>query len=314
MKHIDPKSVAHQKPDNLRTSAPAAAKARTKLVHLVHAALRNGNANLATSLHLLGRRNRRPASVAPLPKIGHRVQDMLAYAMLTMGLSVILLDVGSYNWINGLPGSYYVFFWTFTDLGQAHWWLVPSGLIGLFVLTLDWSRLTRRLTEALHLLFLQVAYIFLVVAVSGIISVVLKWSLGRARPKLSPTSGPTHFDLFAFDSDFTSFPSGHATTVGAIAVALALLIPSWARMIFVLAFWLSASRIMVSAHYPSDVIGGTLLGAAISWYAARYLAGRRLLFSCDQNDRIRQRYSTARYFRHALADLRAMWSKRHLDT
>jgi undecaprenyl-diphosphatase len=62
---------------------------------------------------------------------------------------------------------------------------------------------------------------------------------------------------------FPSFPSGHAAIVSAYAM-FATLVPRRARVLA----WLAAlatvcSRVYLGHHYPSDIVGGALLGLAI---------------------------------------------------
>jgi undecaprenyl-diphosphatase len=76
-----------------------------------------------------------------------------------------------------------------------------------------------------------------------------------------------------------SYPRGHATSVTAIVVALALRAPPpWRRAaagFAVAAILLTGlSRVMLGVHWPSDVLGGTMLGAAFALAIAG--AGRRV--------------------------------------
>jgi undecaprenyl-diphosphatase len=235
---------------------------------------------------LLQARNVRAKHIVdPLPP-GHRPQDIFAALLLTAGVAFVLFDVPSYPWVQSLPEDYRAFFASFTDLGKSNWILIPTGVFCLFMLMVDWSQLAYRIKMAATILWTYAAFIFFVVAASGLIVLALKWSLGRARPKLYETVGPTGIDFLAFSQSFTSFPSGHATTVGAFCTALALLFPKWLWLIAVAGFWVAISRTMVGSHYPSDVLAGLLLGITVTLYSARWMARRRIGFTLTERGAI----------------------------
>jgi len=66
-----------------------------------------------------------------------------------------------------------------------------------------------------------------------------------------------------------AFPSGHASSSFAAATALALCgsVKKWAAPAFVLALLISLTRLYVGVHYPTDVLGGLLLGLLCGYLA-----------------------------------------------
>lgn len=87
--------------------------------------------------------------------------------------------------------------------------------------------------------------------------ITLLWD--RPRPFVAHPQS-THL-LISHATD-ASFPSDHAT--GAFAIAVSLLLRSrtvgWIALAF--AFLVAFARVAVGVHYPSDVLGGALIGTA----------------------------------------------------
>ena len=70
-----------------------------------------------------------------------------------------------------------------------------------------------------------------------------------------------------------SFPSGHATFFFALATAVYLYNKQWGIGFFIVATLISVTRVIAGVHYPSDIIGGAIIGAFVA-YATVFVARR----------------------------------------
>jgi lipid A 4'-phosphatase len=152
-----------------------------------------------------------------------------------------------------------------TRLGVSTYYLIATAALALsFWLAgrLSQGRVATRLARAA----VVPLFLFLSIAVSGLITDLLKVVFGRARPKLLFTNETFGFDWWGTRADFWSFPSGHATTVVAIAAALYYLWPRYLPLYVSFAVLVSLSRAVIGAHYVSDVIAATFIATAATAY------------------------------------------------
>jgi undecaprenyl-diphosphatase len=113
------------------------------------------------------------------------------------------------------------------------------------------------------------------VAISSVAVQLVKHVACRGRPRLldgwgvdspDPTAGWSFFHWPCFlESRYHSFPSGHATTAFAVAAALTRAAPARRPLWLALAAIVGAARVLLNAHFLSDVIGGALVGWWTGW-------------------------------------------------
>lgn len=221
----------------------------------------------------------------------------LTAAALVLMLVVMPFDSAILSYVNAHADCKPIF-QLITEAGRSHWYLVPGGVVMIVGYAL--SRLgipaRARWPRPSHLAVMTWQFftlLFFSVASSGIVVNILKPIFARARPRewvRSDTDGFFHWPqiLAGKLSDYNSFPSGHAATALSAAVAIILCLPAryrWLQIPLLSAgILIAASRVMVSAHYTSDVVAGAIIGVWAAVLCKNYLERARWAAAISRPD------------------------------
>ena len=175
-----------------------------------------------------------------------------------------------------------------TDYGKSGWLLWPLGLMFLALAALP-APLNRVSQAVLAAMMVRIGFLFTAIALPGLFDAIFKRMIGRARPTVAlPHVDPFLFKPFIWRADYASLPSGHATTAFSVMVAVSCLWPRARTVALLYAVAIALSRIVVLGHFPSDVIGGAVVGTVGALLVRYYFALRRLGFSIAPDGTLHQ--------------------------
>lgn len=200
----------------------------------------------------------------------------------SIGVAIIalmyMLDATEIGW---MPPRGTAWLWPvriLTDLGKSAYVLwTLAALLFVIALLFPFARGTAR--PVLTGFGIRLLFFFFAVLLPVLAGEILKDMVGRGRPFVGGQANAFNFSHFAGTEAFASFPSGHATTAFALAFAVSAVWPQLRAAMLIYALLIGASRLVLLAHHPSDVVAGALLGVIGAMLVRYWFAARHLVFT-----------------------------------
>ncbi|MNK73832.1 PAP2 superfamily protein [compost metagenome] len=222
-------------------------------------------------------------SSAPAPDEFRNPYSATVWVLL--GCALALAAAASALWVD-LPLAIWIQQSVSAGVDQSFEWVGELGesgpyigvalafyVIGLVGLSRGWRNPMRMSYAAMargSLLMLST------MAVGGLVVLVLKRSVARARPELFFEQGIYGLgESFSRVQHFNSFPSSHTYAAFAVAVVLGILAPRGRWVFLLLAVLVAASRLVNLDHYLSDVMTAAGIAVLVGHVLAPRVLGRK---------------------------------------
>lgn len=209
---------------------------------------------------------------APGPSVQNQIRNPFSWTTwLLLAAALALLAGASARWVD-LPLAIWIKQSVSAGVNESFEWVGELGesgpyigvalafyVVGLIGLARGWRNPLRMSYSSMargSMLMLST------MAVGGVVVLLLKRSVARARPELFFEKGIYGLgESFSRAQQFNSFPSSHTYAAFAVAVVLSILAPRWRVVFLLLAALVAMSRLVNLDHYLSDVM--TAAGIAV---------------------------------------------------
>jgi undecaprenyl-diphosphatase len=246
--------------------------------------LRQIELNARATFSTLFRAPRQP-SVAWPDTIKILVVAALAVAVIVA--TMYMLDAWSVRQARGLPTVLLTAAREFTDLGKSGYFLWPLGILMLVLVAIYSPAVPRFWRGILAAWAVRIGFVFVAIGLPSVFATIIKNMIGRGRPFVVAGPDVWAYEPFNWHARYASFPSGHATTAFAALVAIGAIFPQARALMWIYAVLIALSRVVITAHHPSDVIGGAIVGAVGAVMVRNWFADRRLGFAVAADGSVR---------------------------
>jgi membrane-associated phospholipid phosphatase len=221
---------------------------------------------------------------------GRRAARHILLLAAGIGLAIIVLMYALDAWeiaqmpTRGTPALWWMRI--LTDFGKDEYVL---GVIAVLLIVIAIAAPAMRGIQQSLLLGLgtRLQFVFVAVLFPILVGEVIKWVVGRGRPFVGGAEvNVFHFSHFSGAQAYSSFPSGHSITAAALAFAVAAVWPRARGVMIAYAVIIIATRLVLLAHHPSDVVAGALLGVVGAMGVRYWFAARRLGFAIHRDGTI----------------------------
>ena len=180
---------------------------------------------------------------------------------------MISMDTTILNYLNSFAGR-----WMFFDTAVIFkaeylgWWML-TGLGAFLIYPVYFGRKRFVSTWTFHVqVQMQMVFVALVSAFFSrfFITDLIRFFYSRPRPFETMDI----YQLVAHDGG-SSFPSGHAAFFFALAAGVFIYYRKWGILFYLFALAMGISRVIAGIHWPSDILGGAVIGI-VSAYLVNY--------------------------------------------
>jgi membrane-associated phospholipid phosphatase len=220
---------------------------------------------------------RKPRTTAiPLWRAPLRFGVGAGVVVAVIAATMIAVDAWAATSARHLPEWLILTFDHITEFGKSFWLLVPVAFaLGVIALAVS-PALPRMSQGVLATIAVRLGFLFVAVGLPGLIFTITKRLIGRARPFVEGGADPFRYKPLGWSVEYAGLPSGHAIDAFAIAMAVGALWPRARPVLWTYAVLIAVSRVVLTAHFPSDVIAGAVIGVVgvllvRDWFAARGL-------------------------------------------
>ncbi len=204
-------------------------------------------------------------------------EKRISIYLLVGAFFFLLFDYSVASFFDSINYQTKSLFGTLTHFGDSLYFFVPTILIWGFIKIIKSKNQIMETVSDISL------FIFLNILLSGIVTQILKHIIGRPRPVLYNGFELKSLDIIQFDSKWHSFPSGHTATIFAFIFCIIFLFPKIKNAFIAIAIIIASTRVIVGAHFISDIFGGTLVAYLSTIFISKKLANKKMLFLLENN-------------------------------